>query len=392
MYGVKRNGVAGGVEYEQVKKRVKHSVDGSEDEAEEGSSDEDEELESDEEDEGSEDEGSEDESDDDRDSSQDPNLFTKEQKLLSMSREISSAIKNDRAKATREGGLDQARELLEKINAAFEERKRMRSSNKTIEVYDSRNLVDGGDLMDIAIRNIKVGTSGGVLNIDDFTRRMKTYLLKNAIQYDNDDDDDPENYYGKQHEFRKFNWFQFGTFLYSRGRKAPTTSHLLGPLEIEKKIRQFKARTDDKPVGRLVTAEKVSGDDINGQSINQTPNSVQECFKIFHQKSQGAEINIFKFFINPRSFSQSIENMFFTSFLIRDGRLQLGEDEEGYPTIAELPPLPSDPREKETVLLERRNRPSNHIIFELEYASWKNLIEKLNITESYLPNRPEEEN
>ncbi|ODQ59564.1 hypothetical protein WICANDRAFT_78212 [Wickerhamomyces anomalus NRRL Y-366-8] len=390
MLGVKRNGVTtNGVDHGQTKKRVKYAVeDDEEDEAGE-SSEEEEEEDDDEDDE--DDEEEEEEEDDDEQDLQDPNdLLSKEQKLLALSREISSAIKNDRARAAREGGLEQAREHLEKINAAFAERQKLKSSHKTLEVYDSRNLLDGGDLMDIALRNIKLGTSGGVLNVEEFTRRMKTFLLKTAIQYDNEDDD-PENYYDKKHEFRKFNWFQFGTFLYSRGNKAPTTSHLLGPLEIEKKIRQFKARVAEIPVGKQVTAEKVSGDDINGKSINQTPNSVQECFKVFHEKSHGAEINIFKFFINPHSFSQSIENMFFTSFLIRDGRLILGEDEDGYPTIAELPPLPQDPKEREKVLLERRDRPSNHIIFQLEYDSWKNLIEKLNITESYLPHRLEED-
>lgn len=39
-------------------------------------------------------------------------------------------------------------------------------------------------------------------------------------------------------------------------------------------------------------------------------------------------INLFKFIINPHDFGQSVENMFYLSFLIRDGKcaLELNED------------------------------------------------------------------
>ena len=106
MLGVKRNGVTtNGVDHGQTKKRVKYAVeDDEEDEAGE-SSEEEEEEDDDEDDE--DDEEEEEEEDDDEQDLQDPNdLLSKEQKLLALSREISSAIKNDRARAAREGGLE----------------------------------------------------------------------------------------------------------------------------------------------------------------------------------------------------------------------------------------------------------------------------------------------
>ena len=46
-------------------------------------------------------------------------------------------------------------------------------------------------------------------------------------------------------------------------------------------------------------------------------------------------INLFRVIINPESFSQSVENMFYLSFLIRDGKIDLNfEDDE--PIIREL--------------------------------------------------------
>ena len=54
-------------------------------------------------------------------------------------------------------------------------------------------------------------------------------------------------------------------------------------------------------------------------------------------KIEGA-VNIFKFVINPHDFGQSVENLFYLSFLIRDGKCAFYTDEDtGEPVIRELP-------------------------------------------------------
>ena len=44
------------------------------------------------------------------------------------------------------------------------------------------------------------------------------------------------------------------------------------------------------------------------------------------------KINIFRFIVNPNDFGQSVENMFYLSFLIRDGKCAL-DIEDGEPNI-----------------------------------------------------------
>ena len=44
-------------------------------------------------------------------------------------------------------------------------------------------------------------------------------------------------------------------------------------------------------------------------------------------------INIFKLVINPDDFAQSVENIFYLSFLIRDGKVAFETDEEGEPVV-----------------------------------------------------------
>ena len=47
-------------------------------------------------------------------------------------------------------------------------------------------------------------------------------------------------------------------------------------------------------------------------------------------------VNIFRFIINPHDFGQSVENLFYLSFLIRDGKCAFMTDEEtGEPAISE---------------------------------------------------------
>lgn len=52
-----------------------------------------------------------------------------------------------------------------------------------------------------------------------------------------------------------------------------------------------------------------------------------------------SKINIFKFVINPKDFAQSVENIFYLSFLIRDGKVAF-ETEDGEPVICRLHPIP----------------------------------------------------
>ena len=49
-------------------------------------------------------------------------------------------------------------------------------------------------------------------------------------------------------------------------------------------------------------------------------------------------MNLFKFIINPHDFGQSVENLFYLSFLIRDGKCAFEiEEETGEPVISASP-------------------------------------------------------
>lgn len=47
-------------------------------------------------------------------------------------------------------------------------------------------------------------------------------------------------------------------------------------------------------------------------------------------------VNLFRLFINPDSFAQSVENLFYTSFLVKEGRVGIDVKEDGEIMICKL--------------------------------------------------------
>jgi hypothetical protein len=53
---------------------------------------------------------------------------------------------------------------------------------------------------------------------------------------------------------------------------------------------------------------------------------------------QNGPVNLFKFVINPNDFAQSVENLFYLSFLIRDGECALEIEDDDEPVVCASPP------------------------------------------------------
>lgn len=55
-----------------------------------------------------------------------------------------------------------------------------------------------------------------------------------------------------------------------------------------------------------------------------------------HKLADNWEVSLFEFAFNPKSFAQTVENLFYVSFLIRDGHVMLSTDSHGLPTVRKL--------------------------------------------------------
>lgn len=66
-----------------------------------------------------------------------------------------------------------------------------------------------------------------------------------------------------------------------------------------------------------------------------TTELVMHVADILEKKGEVDGMNLFKFIINPESYSQTVENIFYTSFLVKDKRAAI-EFDDNEPVICEF--------------------------------------------------------
>ena len=115
------------------------------------------------------------------------------------------------------------------------------------------------------------------------------------------------------------------------------------------------------------------------QSENETSRLVLDIMQRLEACSGEDGVNLFQFALNPESFGDSVENLFYISFLIRDGTAAIVENDEGDPMLL-LSEVPTE--EDRQAGLTRRQ-----IVFELDMATWRDLIEVYDIQSAMIPTR-----
>ncbi|ODV93771.1 hypothetical protein PACTADRAFT_35523 [Pachysolen tannophilus NRRL Y-2460] len=333
-------------------------------------------------------------------------------------RQLSDNLVSERAQVAREGGVRIVTESLLKVNSLYENTKKINDSSiNEISNLDSKAFKEIGSQAKIGITNLRLGATEKGLDFDDFLKKFALYAKKNNSQREefeavNEDDNDDEDYdrnggggglfyqgdinrsADADAAFSTFNWGKLSSLYFKHSFQAPTIDFLLGPLEIEQKPRRQVVRERDYlKTGQAVKPTQIAASDFKHDTDKDTYSASIKCFDIIKKKQSGRKMNLFKFFINPKSFSQSIENLFYTSFLINNNRLILDKDKNGIPTIqevtkenvAELPQYFS----KNGNAASSKTIEKTHLIFRMEYDTWQKLIETYNITESFLGDRSE---
>lgn len=263
-----------------------------------------------------------------------------------------------------------------------------KDTNLTLHFADAQALSDTATFAAINSQNITFGGLDVSLDSDDFVRKLKHYLgdksRKNEATTEAENTDEV---YLNEEKFNSFNWLKLGRLYYKTSHKPIPMEFLNGPLYAEKKVINRSRVVDDTKNLTKTTAQNIIAEDLDDDDNQNTASLVKSVLSSFRTKQQGnkSPVNFFKFFIDPKSFSQSVENLFFTSFLIRDGRLKLFQDSNGIPMVQDL-----DPETRERSINEIKTSNSHHIA-SFDYDTWQGLIDTYNITESYLGHREVED-
>ncbi|KAJ5649885.1 uncharacterized protein N7484_003608 [Penicillium longicatenatum] len=338
-------------------------------------------------------------------------------------RDLQHDVHTSRAEFMRTGN-DGIKKTLEKANELYAGVKQ--TSDATL---DSRLLVNVADLSHKKTAQIALGDNTAGIDVDEFVSKCISYMRRGpelstltpnagtrrrrhaATQRDPDDSDEAD-------EGDAMNWDWLGRTACLPCNSRPTVSGwLLGPLSVQKKTRQLTQRTQTERFDptQLTKPNELVQDDLSGQenanltTICQNINTLLGKIQIEGQEAVDTKLSemedepkeetkqkmmadhnvaddggvpLFRFCINPHSFGQSVENLFYVSFLVRDGSVGVSSDSRELPTLhTSRPYQPSD--------AQARGIQKRQAIFSLDFETWEQLVDVFNITESIIPHRNE---
>lgn len=127
--------------------------------------------------------------------------------------------------------------------------------------------------------------------------------------------------------------------------------------------------------------QELKEDDIARQE-NETTKNVMQISYILDQCEQD-RVNLFELVINPESFGQTIENIFYLSFLVRDGKVSIAEVDINNPDDSLQDDDKTEPRDNANIqpMVELTEVPTaedyqagllkKQMVMELDMAMWR---------------------
>ena len=265
---------------------------------------------------------------------------------------------------------------------------------------DSRLLVSTADLSVKKTQQLNIGDATPGIDVNDFISKCITFMRKGDTnsrgagstqrRRGRNDDDDDSAAEGSADEGDAFNWEWLGRqACFPNNVRPPVPGFLLGPLSVQKRARkqtQRRERLQKRDPKDAVRPEEIKASDIERsensnlttlcrqirallnqiqtvgeKTVEEESNedmSEEEIWELMarHHMSDDGGVSLFKFVINPKSFGQTVENMFYVSFLIKEGGVGIMFDSHQLPTLRESP-QPFSP-DVQANLVFRRNRDS----------------------------------
>ena len=246
---------------------------------------------------------------------------------------------------------------------------------------DSRLLVTIGDYVSKRAELLAYGDGALGVDVEDFVTKCITFM-KHGGPLNTDDEAAPapqgrSNRGGDEASDEEdedgdaLDWEVLGRrACFPHNLRPPVTSFLLGPLAVQKRVRapiQRRARQTKKNEGPETQPEVLQKADLQQQEntslvilcrkirdvlikhlgrgyeleekVSNGEISEEEAPEVMKQLrlADNGDVPLFDFVINPHSFGQTVENIFYVSFLIREGSVRVDEDSNGLPTLGTYP-------------------------------------------------------
>ncbi|GME36508.1 Nuclear protein Qri2/Nse4 [Neofusicoccum parvum] len=272
---------------------------------------------------------------------------------------------NDRREQLMDGDNSELIGFIEKSNTLYNRVKQ--TADATI---DSRFLVNASDLTLKKTTAMVMGENSTGIDVDEFVTKCIAFMQNNG--YD-DDEAAPTQAASTQARARKQ---ARRNNLDSDDEQEDTGDAHAWDILGERACFNMLTR-------RMEAVDEELGE-YPGEPSEEVIEETMEKHGITHDGEEEPAMSLFEFAINPQSFGQTVENLFYTSFLIREGSVRIEKDRHGLPIIC--------PTESRGLNEQRAQNVSRHqAVFSIDYPMWQKFIEAFNIREPVIAHRNDEQ-
>ena len=191
-------------------------------------------------------------------------------------------------------------------------------------------------------------------------------------------------------QFVGIDWHRFGREIAHNFRTVDCTSFMKGLLGLqfavkEKRQTQRRKRVDSDDDAPLVRAEQLL--DTSKETASMTDKRVT----LLYHHLPTIPTNLFTVLMHPTCFTQSVENLFDLTFLIKKGQAEVKLDEEvGLPFVRKLADVDPSKDESDDNGDGSSDQATFQCIMKLDKLLWQQLVTAFKITRSFLPDRSKE--
>ncbi|UJR22490.1 hypothetical protein I4U23_025543 [Adineta vaga] len=265
---------------------------------------------------------------------------------------------------------DELEKKIDQVDKAFAKVKMPREG-----VLDASTLRTISNLASVRIR--AVDEAGGLDRAYEFARKCEKILSKLV---------------GNANEFYEI----FGNFHHilpapclMNGRlptKLFTNEYHEKQKQRAKPVRQQKLTQEELERTRTRPEEvKEFNSELGEQTIKQIMH-IKRCLVERYKSADCSPIDYFEFVIDPASFAKTVENMFHVSFLIKEGFVNLFQDDVSLPALEPTSKaMNRTANSNSSTQADESTERANQMIMSITMDEWEQLIEVYDIVEAQIP-------
>ncbi|GAA5978407.1 hypothetical protein JCM11641_004680 [Rhodosporidiobolus odoratus] len=270
--------------------------------------------------------------------------------------------------------------------------------NPSEAILDSRVLIATSEAGALKARQLKIDADA--FDTDEFLSRLKVFLGVKAggvrtRRRRGDDSDEDELDEDERSSSGGLKWGRVGKVLAGESKRVPALDFMYGPLQLQPKekkapTQRAKNKAND---AELVRPEELHAEDV-AKNENETGKVTAKIAKRLQEVAGENTIPYLAFVVNPHSFSQTVENMFYFSFLMRENKAAIEVDDDvDSPHCGDMVTFFVDAETTADTTSKGSAQPKTQVVLELTEDVWRvrfaspDAIAEYGLTESCIPTR-----